>query len=185
MWNECNCTVILAFFGIGMKTDFFQSCGHCWYIEHSTFTASSFRIWNSSPGIPSPPLALFIVMLSRIHLTSHFRMSGSKWVTTPSRLSGSLRHFLYSSSVYSCHLLLISSAFARSLLFLAIIISSNYYFWQLLLIIISSLFNLYAEYIMSNAGLEEAQAGIKIAGRNINNLDMQMTPPLWQKVKKN
>ena len=32
------------------------------------------------------------------------------------------------------------------------------------------LFNLYAEYIMSNAGLEEAQAGIKIAGRNINNL---------------
>ena len=32
------------------------------------------------------------------------------------------------------------------------------------------LFNLYAEYIMKNAGLEEAQAGIKIAGRNINNL---------------
>jgi len=47
------------------------------------------------------------------------------------------------------------------------------------------LFNLYAEYIMSNAGLEEAQAGIKIAGRNINNSDMQMTPPLWQKVKRN
>ena len=47
------------------------------------------------------------------------------------------------------------------------------------------LLNLYAEYIMRNAGLEEAQAGIKIAGRNINNLDMQMTPPLWQKVKKN
>ena len=32
------------------------------------------------------------------------------------------------------------------------------------------LFNLYAEYIMRNAGLEEAQAGIKISGRNINNL---------------
>ena len=47
------------------------------------------------------------------------------------------------------------------------------------------LFILYAEYIMRNAGLEEAQAGIKISGRNINNLDMQMTPPLWQKVKKN
>ena len=44
-------------------------------------------------------------------------------------------------------------------------------------------FNLYAEYIMGNAGLEETQAGIKIARRNINNLDMQMTPPLWQKVK--
>ena len=40
------------------------------------------------------------------------------------------------------------------------------------------LFNLYEEYIMRNAGLEEAQAGIKFAGRNINNLryDMQMTP---------
>ena len=48
------------------------------------------------------------------------------------------------------------------------------------------LFNLYAEYIMRNAGLDEAQAGIKIAGKNTNNLsDMQMTPPLWQKVKKN
>ena len=38
---------------------------------------------------------------------------------------------------------------------------------------------------MRNAGLEEAQAGIKIAGRNIYNKDMQMTPPLWQKMKKN
>ena len=40
------------------------------------------------------------------------------------------------------------------------------------------LFNLYAEYIMRNAGLEEAQAGIKIARRNINNSDKQMIPPL-------
>ena len=47
------------------------------------------------------------------------------------------------------------------------------------------LFNFYAEYIMRNAGLEETQAGIKIAGRNINNSDMQMKPPLWQKVKRN
>ena len=39
------------------------------------------------------------------------------------------------------------------------------------------LFNLYAEYIMRNAGLEETQAGIKISGRNINNADVQMTPP--------
>ena len=46
-------------------------------------------------------------------------------------------------------------------------------------------FNLYAEYIMQNAELDGLQAGIKIAGRNINNLDMQMTPPLWQKAKKN
>ena len=47
------------------------------------------------------------------------------------------------------------------------------------------LFNLYAEYIMRNAGLDEAQAGIQIARRNINTSNMQMTPPLWQKVKKN
>ena len=47
------------------------------------------------------------------------------------------------------------------------------------------LFNFYAEYIMRNAGLKEAQAGIKIAGRNINNLRYAMTPPLWQKVKRN
>ena len=47
------------------------------------------------------------------------------------------------------------------------------------------LFNLYAENIMRNTGLEEAQAGIKIAGRNINTSEMQMIPPLWQKVKKN
>ena len=69
-----------------MKTDLFQSCGHCWvfqicwHIECSTFTASSFRIWNCSTGIPSPPLALFVVMLPKAHLTSHSWMSGSRWV---------------------------------------------------------------------------------------------------------
>ena len=47
------------------------------------------------------------------------------------------------------------------------------------------LFNFYAEYIMRNAGLEEAQAGIKSAKRNINNRRYAMTPPLWQKVKRN
>ena len=47
------------------------------------------------------------------------------------------------------------------------------------------LFNLYAEYIMRNAGLDEAKAGIKIARRNINNLRYADIPPLWQKVKKN
>ena len=43
------------------------------------------------------------------------------------------------------------------------------------------LFNLYAEYIMRNVGLEEAKAGIKIARRNIKTSYMQMTLPLWQK----
>ena len=80
-------------------TDLFQSCGHCWvfqicwHIECSTFTASSFRIWNNSTGILSPPLALFVVMLSKAHLTSHSMMSGSRWVITPSWLSGSWSSF--------------------------------------------------------------------------------------------
>ena len=105
---------------MGMKTDL-QSCGHCWvlqicwHIECSTFTAPSFRIWNNSAGIPSPPLALFVVMLPKAHWTSHFRMSGSRWVITPPWLSGSWRPFLYSSSVYACHLFLIFSAFVRSI----------------------------------------------------------------------
>ena len=88
VWDECCCTVVWAFFGyaplgIRMKTDLFQSCGHCWvfqicwHIECRTFTASSFRIWNSSTGIPSRPLALFVVLLPKAHLTSHSRMSGS------------------------------------------------------------------------------------------------------------
>ena len=47
------------------------------------------------------------------------------------------------------------------------------------------LFNLYAESIKRNAGLDEAQAGIKIARRNINNLRYADEPPLWQKVKRN
>ena len=47
------------------------------------------------------------------------------------------------------------------------------------------LFNFYAEYIMRNAGLEEAQTGIRLPGEISITSDMQMTPPLWQKVKKN
>ena len=71
MWNEWNCTVIwtffsIAFLGIEMKINLFQSCGHCWvfqicwHIECSTFSASSFRIWNSSARIPSPLLPSYL-----------------------------------------------------------------------------------------------------------------------------
>ena len=103
-----------------MKTDLFQSCGHCWifqiccHIECSPFTASSFRIWNSSTGIPSPPLTLFVVILPK-----------ATWLHIPGCLAlGELSHhhdylgcealFLFSSSVYSWHLFLISSASVRS-----------------------------------------------------------------------
>ena len=110
-----------------MKTDLFQSCGHCWVFQIcqnivcSIFTALSFRIWKSSTGIPSPPLALFVVILPEAHLTLHSRMPGSRWVFTPLWLSGSWRYLLYSSSVYSCHLFLISSAFVWSISFLSFI----------------------------------------------------------------
>ena len=85
MRDECSCAAVWAFFGIALLWDWkenwpFESCGHCWvfqmywHIECSTLTASSFRIWNSSTGIPSPPLALFIVILHKAHLTLHSRM---------------------------------------------------------------------------------------------------------------
>ena len=141
-WDECNCVVFehslaLLFFGIGMKTPFpvlwpcwvFQIF---WHIECSTFPGSPFRIWNSSTGISSPPQALFVAMLPKAHLTSHSRMSTSRWVITPSWLSGSWRYFLHSSFVYSCHLFLISSASVRSIPFLSFIVPI--FAWNVLLI---------------------------------------------------
>ena len=107
-----------------MKTDLFQSCGRCWdfqicwHIECSTFTTSSFRIWYSSTGIPSPPLAFFIVMLPKTLLTSYSRMSGSRCDHT-TVIIWVRKIFLYSSSVYSCHLFLISFASVRSIPFLS------------------------------------------------------------------
>ena len=75
----------------------------------------------------------------------------------------------------------------RVLLLLLVILLSFFYilFRSIMGILSPCLFNVYTEYIMRNAGLDEAQTGIKITGRNINNLSMQMTPPLWQKAKKN
>ena len=132
VWDECNCAVVWAFFGIAFLWDWWKLTFSSpvatavfqifWHTECNTFTASSFRIWNSSTGIPSPPLALFVVMLPMAHLTSHSTMSGSRWVITPSWLSGSWRSFLYSSSVYSCYLFLISSASVRSIPSLSFIV---------------------------------------------------------------
>ena len=104
MWNECNPVVVwlsLAFplFEIQMKIDLFQSFGHCWvfqicwHIECSTLAAAFFRIWDNSAGIVSPPLVLFVVMLPKVHLTSHSRMSGSRWAITLSWSSASLWSF--------------------------------------------------------------------------------------------
>ena len=61
-------------------------------------------------------------MLPKTCLTSHSRMSGSRWVITPLWLSGFWKSFLYSYSVYLCHLFLILSAFVRSIPFLSFIV---------------------------------------------------------------
>ena len=92
VWDECNCAVVWTFFDIAFLRDWNENWPFpaLWSLlsfpnglAYCTFTASSFRIWNSSTGIPSPPLALFIAMLPKAHLTSHSRMSGSSWVITP------------------------------------------------------------------------------------------------------
>ena len=95
---ECNCAVVWAFFGIAFLWDWNENWPFqvlwpllsfpnllAYWVQH--FHSIIFRIWNSSTGIPSPPLALFVVMLSKAHLTSHSRMSGSRCVITPSWLS--------------------------------------------------------------------------------------------------
>ena len=114
VWDECNCAIVWAFFGIAFLWDWNENWPFpiLWpLLSFPNLLAisqlSSVRIWNSSAGIPSPPLALFLVMLPKIHLTSHSRMSSSRWVTIPSWLSRSLRSFWHSFSVYSCHLFLI------------------------------------------------------------------------------
>ena len=111
-----------------MKTDLFQYCGYCWvfqicwHIEYSILTTSYFMIWNISAGIPSPPLALFVVILPKAHLTLRWNMmSGSRWVITPSWLSGPWRSFLCNSSVFSYHRFWKSSASVRSIPFLSFI----------------------------------------------------------------
>ena len=124
MWNKCNCMIVWTFFDIALLWAWnenwtfpvlwpllsFPNLLKYW-VQH--FNSIILRIWNSSAGIPSPPLVLSIVNLPKSHLTSHSRMSGSRWVTTSSWLFRSLWPFS-NSSVYSCHLFLISSVSARS-----------------------------------------------------------------------
>ena len=106
MCNEHNCMALWTLFGIALlwdwnETHIFQSHGHCWvfqicwHIECSTFIALSFRIWNSSDGVPSLPLIFFTVLLPKAHLTSHSRMSGFRWVTTPLGVIQVIKTFFY------------------------------------------------------------------------------------------
>ena len=91
-----------------------------WHFVCSTFTASPFRIWNSSAGIPSPLLALFVVMLPKAYFVFQ-----DVWLYVSDHtivIIWVMKIFLYSFSVYSCHLFLISSASIRSIAFLSIIV---------------------------------------------------------------
>ena len=76
MWDECNCAVVWAFFAIAFLWDWNENWPFpvlwplwvfqiCWCIECNTLTASSFRTGNSLAGIPSPPLASFVIMLPK------------------------------------------------------------------------------------------------------------------------
>ena len=76
IWNKCNYMVIWTFFAFlwnwneSWRFPVLWNCWvfHiCWHTECSILTASSFRIWNSSTGIPSPPLALFLVRPTWLH----------------------------------------------------------------------------------------------------------------------
>ena len=106
VWNECNCTIVWTTFGIAFLGDWnenwpFQSCGHCWVFKFAGILSAALSQHHLS-GFEIAPLefhhlqALFIVMLSKAHLTSHSKMSGSRWVITPSWLSRSWWSFLCS-----------------------------------------------------------------------------------------
>ena len=118
VWDECNCTVVWTYFGIAFLWDWNENWPFpvlwpllnlpnllAYWVQHFH---RFIWIWNSSAGIPSLPLPLFVVMLPKAHLTLHSTVSGSRWVITPSLLSGLWRSCFYSSG-YSCYLLLIYS----------------------------------------------------------------------------
>ena len=89
VWDEYNCAVVWTFFGIAFLWDWNEnwpfpvlwpllSFPNLLHIKYSTFIASSFRIWNNSAEIPSPPLTLFIAMLPKAHLTLSPWNTGNK-----------------------------------------------------------------------------------------------------------
>ena len=99
-----------------MKTDIFQSCGNCcvfqicWNIECSTFTASSLRIWNSSTGIPSPPLSLFDYLWPPRTAAHHISLSFTNSQSLLKLMS--IKAVMRSNNLVLCHpLLLLPSIF--------------------------------------------------------------------------
>ena len=133
MWDEYNCAVVWAFFGIAFLWNWKENWPFpvlwavlsfpnllTYWVQH--FHSIIFITWNNSVGIPSSPLALFVVMLTKTHLTC---IPGYLALSEWSHHRDYLDHediFLYSSSVYSHHLFLISSASVRSIQFLSLFV---------------------------------------------------------------
>jgi len=105
-----------------------QLCGNLKILWHCLSLGLEWKRTFSSPlasaefskfaGI----LSFFIMMLPKAHMTSHSRRSDARWVITPSWLYGSLRYFVFSFSVYTGHLFLISYASVRPISFLSFIV---------------------------------------------------------------
>ena len=108
VWDESNCAIVWTFSGIAFLWDWNENWPFpvlwpllsfpnllAYWVQH--FHSIIFQDlkelnWNSMTST-----SFVVVMLSKAHLTSHSRMSGSRWVITPSWLSGSWSSFLYSS----------------------------------------------------------------------------------------
>ena len=105
-----------------------QLCGNLKILWHCLSLGLEWKRTFSSPlasaefskfaGI----LSFFIMMLPKAHMTSHSRRSDARWVITPPWLYGSLRYFVFSFSVYTGHLFLISYASVRPISFLSFIV---------------------------------------------------------------
>ena len=98
MWNEHSCVVVWTFISTTLLWDWEENLtfsspvdtagfSKFYDILNAALSQHHFRIRNSSAGILSPPLALLVVMLPKAPLTSHSRMSGCRWVITPSWLA--------------------------------------------------------------------------------------------------
>ena len=122
VWDACNCVVVWAFFGIAFLWDWnenwpfpvlwpllsFPSLLVYWMKHFHSIIFQHLKYLNCNSNTST---SLFVVMLPKPHLTSHCRISGSKWVISSLWLSGPLRYFFYSTSVYSCLLFSFCTAF--------------------------------------------------------------------------
>ena len=78
-----NVNILWPFFGIGMKTDFYSPVATAEFSKFAGILSAAISQhhpsgWNSSTGIPLPPLVLLVLMHPKAHLTLHSRMSGSR-----------------------------------------------------------------------------------------------------------